>query len=102
MQYEFYGEKFSVPTINIGLISLLVGIVGGIYGIGGGAIIAPLFVAFFWFASLYSSRSSIKWVHSLLPLRGVIFYQILSYFYTGIAIAPDWILGLLKRTTYIQ
>jgi uncharacterized membrane protein YfcA len=45
--YEFYGEKFDVPVVGVFSLSLIVGIVGGIYGIGGGAIIAPFFVSFF-------------------------------------------------------
>ena len=35
----------SIP--GVGLMSLVVGLVGGIYGIGGGSIIAPVFVAMF-------------------------------------------------------
>ncbi len=38
-------HSFSVPGIF--LLCFIVGIIGGIYGIGGGAIIAPFFVTFF-------------------------------------------------------
>ncbi|MCK5205269.1 MAG: sulfite exporter TauE/SafE family protein, partial [Desulfobacterales bacterium] len=45
--YSFYGEIFAFNTIGLLLLSFIVGIVGGTYGIGGGAIIAPFLVAFF-------------------------------------------------------
>ena len=44
IEYEFYGEQFGVSTLGILALSFVVGIVGGVYGIGGGAIIAPFFV----------------------------------------------------------
>ena len=45
--YSFYGEIFAFNTMGLLLLSFIVGIVGGTYGIGGGAIIAPFLVAFF-------------------------------------------------------
>lgn len=34
---DFYGETFSIPTLGITALSLVAGMVGGVYGIGGGA-----------------------------------------------------------------
>lgn len=45
--YLFYDETLDVSFCGIITISFIVGIVGGIYGFGGGAIIAPFFVTFF-------------------------------------------------------
>jgi uncharacterized membrane protein YfcA len=45
--YTFYDESFDVSFWGIIALSFIVGIIGGIYGIGGGAIIAPFFVSFF-------------------------------------------------------
>ncbi len=94
MEYEFYDEKFSISTMKIALISFIVGIVGGIYGIGGGAIMAPFFVAFFGLP-VYTVAGAALMGTFITSIAGVIFYQILSYFYTGMAIAPDWLLGSL-------
>ena len=47
MAYEFYGERFEFSVPGIFLLSLVVGVVGGVYGIGGGSIIAPFFVTYF-------------------------------------------------------
>ncbi len=44
--FEFYGETFSFSTWGIFLLSFVVGVVGGTYGIGGGAIIAPFLSPF--------------------------------------------------------
>jgi len=44
VNFCFGGENFSVSTPRLLLLSLAIGLVGGIYGIGGAAIIAPLLV----------------------------------------------------------
>ena len=46
VDYEFWGETYSFRTIIVFSLALIVGLIGGIYGIGGGAIIAPLCVSF--------------------------------------------------------
>jgi uncharacterized membrane protein YfcA len=46
-EYEFFGEKFRFHTTGLFFLALAVGLVGGVYGIGGGAIIAPFVVSFF-------------------------------------------------------
>jgi uncharacterized membrane protein YfcA len=92
--YDFYGETFDVPSYKILIISSIVGIVGGIYGIGGGAIMAPIFVAFFRLP-VYTVAGATLMGTFITSVAGVIYYQILSYFYPGMSIAPDLLLGLL-------
>ncbi len=45
--YTFGGQTFDISLWGILALSFVVGIVGGTYGIGGGAIIAPFFVTVF-------------------------------------------------------
>ena len=45
--YEFWGERFRFGVPAMFLLSFIVGSIGGTYGIGGGAIIAPFCVAVF-------------------------------------------------------
>jgi len=45
IEYEFWGETYSFGTVTIFVLALVVGLIGGIYGIGGGAIIAPFCVS---------------------------------------------------------
>ena len=92
--YEFHGDRFDVPTIKIFLISCIVGIVGGAYGIGGGAIMAPIYVAFFRLP-VYTVAGAALMGTFITSIAAVIFFQILAPFYPNIPIAPDWMLGAL-------
>ncbi|MEM4702603.1 MAG: sulfite exporter TauE/SafE family protein, partial [Archaeoglobaceae archaeon] len=47
IEYEFWGEVFSFNPVTIFAISFIIGIIGGIYGIGGGAILAPILASIF-------------------------------------------------------
>lgn len=92
--YTFYGESFDVSFWGIFALSLLVGIVGGIYGIGGGSIIAPFFVTFFGLP-VYTVAGAALMGTFVTSIAGVTFYQIIAPFYPNISVAPDWFLGIL-------
>jgi uncharacterized protein len=94
MGYTFYGETFDVSFWGIFALSFIVGIVGGIYGIGGGAIIAPFFVTFFGLP-VYTVAGAALMGTFVTSIAGVAFYQGLAPFYPDMSIAPDWLLGLL-------
>ncbi len=92
--YTFYGEHFDAPFWGIFLLSFIVGIVGGIYGIGGGAIIAPFFVTFFALP-VYSVAGAALMGTFVTSLAGVSFYQAIAPLYPNMSVAPDWFLGVL-------
>lgn len=92
--YEFYGERYDVPVVKIFSISAVVGIVGGIYGIGGGAIMAPIYMAFFNLP-VYTVAGATLMGTFITSVAGVFFYQMLAPFYPNMQIAPDWMLGVL-------
>ncbi|MGE5344756.1 MAG: sulfite exporter TauE/SafE family protein [Acidithiobacillales bacterium] len=92
--YEFYGEVFDFSTPGIFALSFVVGVVGGVYGIGGGAIIAPFFVAFFGLP-VYTVAGAALMGTLITSVAGVLFYQAIAPFYPGLAVAPDYPLGLL-------
>ncbi len=92
--YEFYGELFDFSTPGIFALSLVVGIVGGVYGIGGGAIIAPFFVTFFGLP-VYTVAGAALMGTFITSIAGVVFYQAIAPSYPGLAVAPDYPLGLL-------
>jgi uncharacterized membrane protein YfcA len=74
----------------IWLLSLVVGTVGGIYGIGGGSLLAPmLLLAGF---SAYEVAPATLAATFLTSIGGIITYQVLQASHGG-AIAPDWALG---------
>lgn len=92
--YEFCGETISVNGWGVMALSLIVGMVGGVYGIGGGSIIAPFFVSFFGLP-VYTVAGAALMGTFVTSVAGVIFYQILAPWYPGMTIAPDWLLGFL-------
>ena len=92
--YTFYGEQFDVSFWGIFVLSLIVGVVGGIYGIGGGAIIAPFFVAFFKLP-VYTVAGAALMGTFVTSVAGVAFYQLMASFYPNMSVAPDWLLGIL-------
>ena len=94
ISFTFREENFAVPTLPILALSLIVGLVGGVYGIGGGAIIAPFFVAFFGLP-VYTVAGAALMGTCITSVAGVLFFQLLAPFYPEMAIAPDWLLGIL-------
>ena len=92
--YEFYGQTFDINTMGIMALSFVVGIIGGVYGIGGGAIIAPFFVSFFGLP-VYTVAGAALMGTFVTSVAGVAFYQLIAPFHPGMAIAPDWLLGFL-------
>jgi uncharacterized membrane protein YfcA len=92
--YDFYGEPSEAPTWGIFALSFVVGIIGGIYGIGGGAIIAPFFVSFFNLP-VYTVAGAALMGTFVTSVAGVIFYQAIAPLYPNLSVAPDWLLGIL-------
>lgn len=94
MAYTFRGRthRFSVPGISF--MSFVVGIIGGIYGIGGGAIIAPFFVSFYRLP-VHTIAGATLMGTFVTSITGVLFYQGMAPFFPSMHIAPDWGLGLL-------
>lgn len=92
--YEFYGERYDVSTPGIFALSFIVGIVGGTYGIGGGSIVAPFFVTVFGLP-VYTVAGAALMGTFVTSVAGVAFYQFLAPFHPDMAVAPDWLLGIL-------
>ncbi|BBO80842.1 hypothetical protein DSCO28_14080 [Desulfosarcina ovata subsp. sediminis] len=92
--YTFYGESFDVSFWGIFALSFIVGIVGGVYGIGGGSIIAPFFVTFFGLP-VYTVAGAALMGTFVTSVAGVVFYQTIAPLYPNISVAPDWLLGAL-------
>ncbi|MDY6823666.1 MAG: sulfite exporter TauE/SafE family protein [Thermodesulfobacteriota bacterium] len=92
--YTFYDESFDVSFLGIFSLSFIVGIVGGIYGIGGGSIIAPFFVTVFGLP-VYTVAGAALMGTFVTSVAGVVFYQAIAPFYPAMSVAPDWMLGLL-------
>jgi len=84
-------HTFNLPAMLA--LAFLVGIIGGVYGIGGGAIIAPFCVA--WFGlPVHAVAGAALAATFLTSVAGVVLYSLLPA-PVGLATHPDWLLGLL-------
>lgn len=94
--FEFQGNVYKCRTEGIFFLSLVVGLVGGIYGIGGGAIIAPFLVEFYSLP-VYTIAGATLAGTFITSVIGVAFYQLVAPLYESsvMAVSPDWILGAL-------
>ncbi len=92
--FTFADEEFSFSVPGVFAMSLVVGVAAGIYGIGGGSILAPFFVAVFGLP-VYTIAGATLMGTFVTSVAGVSFYQALAPLYPGVAVAPDWGLGLL-------
>jgi uncharacterized membrane protein YfcA len=77
--------------LAIWALALLVGVVGGIYGIGGGSLLAPVLIALGY--SVYEAAPATLIATFLTSIAGIATYQVLQLSHGG-TIAPDWTLGL--------
>ncbi|MEW6001442.1 MAG: sulfite exporter TauE/SafE family protein [Nitrospirota bacterium] len=93
VEYEFWGERFSFSTLGMFLLAFIVGIIGGTYGIGGGAIIAPFCVAVFHLP-VYTVAGAALMGTFLTSVAGVFFYSVIPA-KSGMVTSPDWLLGFL-------
>ncbi len=92
--FDFDDYKYHVPIWGIASLSFIVGIIGGIYGIGGGAIIAPFFITFFHLPVYIVAGATLMGTF-VTSIAGVLFYQCIAPYYPNLSIAPDLTLGLL-------
>lgn len=84
------GRRNLVPIFAI---ALLIGIIGGAYGIGGGAIMAPVLVAVFCLPMHHLAGAALFGTF-VTSVAGVALYQFLPA-PAGIETRPDWALGIL-------
>jgi uncharacterized membrane protein YfcA len=91
--YDFWGQRFSFSVPAVSALSLVVGLIGGAYGIGGGSIIAPICVSLFRLP-VYTVAGAALMGTFITSAAGVLFYSLVPI-NSGISHAPDWFLGIL-------
>jgi uncharacterized membrane protein YfcA len=91
-RFSFKGATYSFATAKLLGIALAVGIIGGVYGIGGGSIIAPFLITFFGLP-VYAIAGAVLLGTFVSSLAGVTFYSLIPI--DGAVAAPDWLLGIL-------
>ncbi|MEG1610517.1 MAG: sulfite exporter TauE/SafE family protein [Bilophila sp.] len=94
VRYQYDGREytFSVPVLLLFCVG--VGVVGGIYGIGGGALIAPFLVSVFGLP-IHTVAGATLCATCLAAGVGVGFYTLLAPFFPHLTLLPDWRMALL-------
>lgn len=104
---ELFGRKWAATATNaaamsaapdaqrrpIFLFSLVIGIIGGAYGIGGGSLMVPVLVAIFALP-VHAVAGAALFGTFVTSVVGVALYQFLPS-PSGLSSLPDWPLGLL-------
>jgi uncharacterized membrane protein YfcA len=93
IEFEFWGERFRFSVPAMFLLALVVGMIGGAYGIGGGVIIAPFCVTVFRLP-IYTVAGGCLLATFFTSIVGVFFYSVLPST-GGVSTSPDWALGCL-------
>jgi len=92
--FTFQGETYDVSVMGILILCFIVGIIGGIYGIGGGAIIAPFLITFFGLP-VYTVAGAALMGTFVTSVAGVAFYTAIAPLFPQESVSPDWLLGIL-------
>jgi uncharacterized protein len=95
VEYEYGGKSYAFSSPAVFALSVGVGVIGGIYSIGGGSIIAPFLVTAFGLP-VYTIAGATLIGTFVTSVAGVVFYELLAAtgFGANMTIAPDWLLGL--------
>ncbi len=90
----FNGQPYSFHTPVVALVSFIVGIIGGAYGIGGGALMAPFLVSLVRLPVFIVAGASLcsTWVTSIVA---ALFYAVGPLTVGQTSSSPDWMLGSL-------
>lgn len=93
IDFKFNGKDIHFQGTIVLLLGLIVGVISGIYGIGGGAIIAPFLVTFLGLP-IYAVAGAVLAANFMTSLAGMIFYSTIPLNH-GSGSPPDFLLGLL-------
>jgi uncharacterized membrane protein YfcA len=94
LEYRFGGELHGVSTPALLALTAVVGVVGGTYGVGGGAIIAPVLVSL-WGLPIHTIAGATLSGTCLTSIVGVAFFALAGPLLGHPGLRPDWALGLL-------
>lgn len=94
IRYSYAGIVNTVPVPATFVLSVGVGLIGGVYGIGGGAILSPFLVSMLGLP-VHTVAGATLFATCITSVAGVAFYMGMAPFFPHMAIAPDWRMALL-------
>lgn len=93
LTFTFHEKTFHVPYVPLGTYCLFIGVIGGIYGIGGGALIVPFCVSVLGLP-IYTVAGATLFATFIASISGVLFYSLISMGTTQ-TFPPHWLVGIL-------
>lgn len=93
VSFRFMERDYTVSSRGIIILSLVVGVVGGIYGIGGGAILAPFLISFFGLP-VHAISGACLFATFITSVAGTAFFALLGEIWELPQASPDWLLGI--------
>ncbi|MEE8576901.1 MAG: sulfite exporter TauE/SafE family protein [candidate division Zixibacteria bacterium] len=94
LRFDFNGEQYRLSTLKPAILSLVVGVIGGLYGIGGGVILAPYLVTAYSLP-VFAVAGAVLVTTFATSVGGVLAYLIIANIDpSGSAAMPDFWLGL--------
>ncbi len=87
LEFIYSEQNFKVNSLIISSLAFLIGIIGGIYGIGGGALMAPILLAFYRLPAYVFAGATLAGT-CVTSIMGVIVFTLGGN-------QPDWLLGFL-------
>lgn len=92
LRFFFQGREYACDLRAVFLLTLLIGLTGGIYGIGGGSILAPFLVSGFRLPVHVTAGPTLLCT-LVTSTGGVLIYELHCPLYPGLSVGPDWTLG---------
>lgn len=92
IEYLYSGKTYGVSTPSLLGLTAVVGVVGGAYGVGGGAIISPILVSLYDLP-VHTIAGATLTGTCLTSIVGVGFFTMLGPLLGRANLQPDWLLG---------
>lgn len=93
-RFLFQDKEYVFQARPVFALSVVIGVIGGVYGVGGGAIIAPFLVSL-WKLPVHITAGPTLLCTMITSIGGVLAYTLLAPLYPDISVRPDWLLGAL-------
>ncbi|MBN1608362.1 MAG: sulfite exporter TauE/SafE family protein [Polyangiaceae bacterium] len=97
LEYEFLGRTYVVASWQLALLAAVVGVIGGAYGVGGGALIAPVLISVAGLP-VHSVAGATLFATFLTSLIGVVCFTVAGPLLGQPGFAPNWFLGATLGT----
>ena len=94
LEYEFEGAVHGISVPVLFVVTAVIGVVGGAYGVGGGAFIAPILVSVFRLPVHTIAGAALAGT-CVTSFVGVVYFSAAAALMGRPDLSPDWLLGSL-------